>query len=148
MKKFTILACILLISLAQPVHVAFAEDEDDSAPAATHAKKTTGPDKVELKPLTLPIITDKGLTQQVSLLVTIEVPNGKGDEVKAMAPALADAYITDLYGALGSGSALLQGGIVNVAAVKEHLVADTTKVLGGADKFNAVYLDVMQQSKR
>ncbi len=144
MDKLAKFLCVLMLVVILPMHAMAEEDDEDAA----KPKKPTGPEIVELKPLTLPVINDKGLTQQVSLLVSIEVPQGKTDVIKAAAPKLADAYISDLYGALGNGSAMMKGGIIDVNAVKEHLVADTTKVLGGADKFNAVYLDVMQQSRR
>jgi hypothetical protein len=125
--------------------MARAEDDEDNG--GKPKKPPPEFEYVELKPLTLPIINSNGLTQQVSLLVSLEVPYGKTDEIKAAAPKLADAYISDLYGALGSGSAMLKGGIIDVNAVKEHLTADTTKVLG-PDKVHAVLLDVMQQSRR
>ncbi|TAL31813.1 MAG: flagellar basal body-associated FliL family protein [Alphaproteobacteria bacterium] len=119
-----------------------AEEEEDSK-----AKPPPEFEYVELKPLVLPIITERGLTQQVSLLVSLEIPYGKGDEIRAMAPKLADAYISDLYGALGNNEALLKGGVVDVTAIKERLSADTIKVLG-PDKVHEVLLQVMQQAKR
>lgn len=129
------------------MHVARADDDDDADAGAGKPKKPVPTwDDVNLS-LVLPIITDKGLTQQVSLMVTIRVPYGKGDEIKAMAPKLSDAYISDLYGALGSGTAMMKGGVLDVAAIKQRLSDDTTKVLG-PDKVVEVLLPVVDQSKR
>lgn len=144
MKRLGILICVLAIVIVLPMRAALAEDDEEGGKPK---KPPPEFEYVELKPLTLPIINDKGLTQQISLLVSLEVPYGKTDEIKQAMPKLADAYISDLYGALGNGSAMLKGGIIDVTAVKEHLTEDTTKVLG-PDKVHAVLLDVMQQSRR
>ena len=129
--------------LAAPLHAARAEEDEDNG----KAKKPPPPWEYVKVTLTLPVINSSGLTQQVSLLVSLEVPYGHADEVKAAVPKLDDAYISDLYGALGDGSAMVKGGIIDVNAVKEHLTMDTTKILG-PDKVHAVLLDVMQQSRR
>ena len=101
---------------------------------------------VELDPLTLPIITARGLTQQVSLKVQLEVPWGDKDTVEIYEPRLIDAYLQDLYGALSAGSGLLKNSFVNVAEVKRHLTADTDKVMGSnKNKVHDVLLEVLQQ---
>jgi hypothetical protein len=131
------------MTLAPFARAAFAAEEEEG-------KANKPPPEfeyVELKPLVLPIITEKGLTQQVSLLVSLEIPYGKTEHIKAMAPKLADAYISDLYGALGNNEAMMRGGVVDVTAIKERLTADTTRVLG-PDKVHEVLLQVMQQAKR
>lgn len=144
LKKLTILLCALVLTLAPFARAAFASEEEGDGKAN---KPPPEFEYVELKPLVLPIITEKGLTQQVSLLVSLEIPYGKAEHIKAMAPKLADAYISDLYGALGNGEAMMKGGVVDVTAIKERLTADTTRVLG-PDKVHEVLLQVMQQAKR
>jgi hypothetical protein len=99
---------------------------------------------ISLNPLVLPIITDRGLTQQVSLLVSLELPYGKSEDVEPLQPRLADAYLQDLYGVLGAGGAMMQGNVVDVLAIKQRLSAVTTRILG-ADKFHDVLLQVVQQ---
>jgi flagellar FliL protein len=99
---------------------------------------------VDLKPLILPVITDRGLTQQVSLMVSLELPYGKGEEVAPLEPKLTDAMLQDLYGALGNGQAMMKGGVIDVPALKQRLSAVSMKVLG-ADKFHDVLLQVVQQ---
>ena len=99
---------------------------------------------IQLNPLVLPIITDRGLTQQVSLLISVEVPYGKKDEVQPYEPRLADAFLQDLYGALGTGTGLMRGGVVDIVAIKQRLVAVALKVLG-TERFHDVLLQVVQQ---
>lgn len=117
-----------------------AESEDANAPKPEF-------EYFELAPLVLPIITEGGLTQQVSLVVSLELPYGKKGEVEPYAPRLADAYLRDLYGALGVGDAMMRGDVVDVMAVKDRLTEVTTKVIG-AERFNSVLLQVVQQSPR
>jgi flagellar FliL protein len=100
----------------------------------------------ELAPLVLPIITETGVTQQVSLVVSLELPFGKKSEVEPYEPRLADAYLQELYGALGAGEAMMHGNIVDVQAVKSRLGEITTRVLG-PDKVNSVLLQVVQQRR-
>jgi len=99
---------------------------------------------IELKPLTLPIITDRGLTQQVSLMVSLELPYGKMEEVKLLTPRLADAYLRDLYGVLGVGGAMMKGGVIDVVAIKQRLSA-VTHAIAGEGLVNDVLLQVVQQ---
>ncbi len=144
-RKFIILMglmCFLAAATGLPV-TGYVVSE-----AYASSAKEEGPkpefEYVELKPLILPIITERGLTQQVSLLVSVEIPYGKKSEIEPYSPRLADAYISDLYGALGSGHAMMRGNIVDVQAVKERLTAVTNKVIG-AEKFNTILLQVVQQ---
>ena len=101
---------------------------------------------LQLKTLTLPIISDRGVTQQVSLVISLELPYGNKEEIAVYEPRLADAYLQDLYGALGSGRAMMKGSLVDIQAVKERLAIITTKVLPPEKKVNSVLLQVVQQS--
>lgn len=101
---------------------------------------------MEMKPLTLPIITDQGLTQQVSLIVSLEIPYGKKAEVEGMTPRLADAYLQDLYGALGKGNAMMVNNVIDIQAVKKRLTHVTYKVLK-EDQVHDVLLQVLQQRR-
>jgi len=140
MKRFTwfglVLATILIVA----------------APAfANEGKKADGEAKVpefeyvQLDPINLPIITNRGLTQQVSLIVSLEVAHEKKEDVSVLKPRLTDAYLRDLYGALGAGHALMNGNLIDVPRVKERLVTVTDKVLGPELKAHDVLLQVVQQ---
>ncbi|MFH1159028.1 MAG: hypothetical protein V1721_09170 [Pseudomonadota bacterium] len=102
---------------------------------------------LQLDPLSLPVITAKGLTQQVSLMVSLEVDYGQKEKISLYKPRLTDAYIQDLYGALGTGHALMQGNLVDVRQVKKRLSSVTERVLGTDIKVHDVLLQVVQQRR-
>ena len=133
--------------------MAFAAEEEAAAASPAGEGEDGKPpapkpdfDYLEMKPLVVPVITAKGLTQQLSLVISIELPYGTLDDIKVLQPKLADTYISDLYGLLGAGGAILHGNVVDVVTIKDHLTRDTTKVLG--DKYSQVLLQVVQQSSR
>jgi len=141
MKKFGIFACILCAIAFLAASPARAEEgEGKAAPKSDF-------EYLEMKPLVLPIITEKGLTQQLSLVISLEVPYGTVDDIKPMQPKLADAYLSDLYGTLGANGDMMRGNVVDVVALKNRLTKDTAKVIG-EDKFHDVLLQVVQQSDR
>lgn len=132
----TVFACFLMIGL-QP-----------SSAHASGAADVPPPDfeYMEMKALTLPIITDQGVTQQVSLVVSLEVPYGKKAEVEGLSPRLADAYLQDLYGALSRGNAMMVNNVIDIQAVKKRLTNVTYKVLK-EDQVHDVLLQVLQQRR-
>lgn len=99
---------------------------------------------VELDPIILPIIDTTGVTQVVTLIVSLEV-NGdaNADYAKQLSPRLKDAYIQDMYGVLNRKAAM-EGGIVKVDQLKERLNRISTQVLG-ENKVNTVLLQVVNQ---
>lgn len=101
---------------------------------------------VQLEPMILPIIDDYGVTQTVSLVVTLEAPDKESAElVRKMAPRLKDAFIQDLYGVL-SRKASMKGGVIEVAKLKERLKRMSHKVMG-QEVVNDVLLQVVNQRK-
>lgn len=144
MRRLMILFGFLGMVLVAPAIAVAAEGEGGGEEAAA---ATPDFEYLDMKPLVLPIITEKGLTQQVSLVISLEVPYGTKDKVKAMEPKLADAYISDLYGALGTGHGLMKNNVIDIPAIKARLSKNTVKVLG-PDKVNDVLLQVVQQSQR
>ncbi len=127
----------------------------DEAAKAEHAAKEAAAKEgaeapkeefVDLSPLILPVIGDNGVTQTVSLVVSIEVPDAATAEmVKRLAPRLQDAYIQDLYGALNRKNSM-QNGVLQVAPIKARLNKISQKVLGEV-KINDVLLQVVQQRR-
>lgn len=101
---------------------------------------------IEIETITVPIITDKGLSQQFSFAVSLEVDATKEGDVARFSPRLTDAYIQDLYGALGAGYGFMQSGVINVTKVKQRLREVTKTVLAPAHlEVNDVLLKVVQQ---
>lgn len=140
-KGFLFVLMFSLFLVGAPLG-SFASDEEPS----TETPATPPPEfeYLELRPMILPVITDQGLTQQVSMVISLELPYGKKNEVQIYEPRLTDAYFQDLYGALGSGLAMMKGDVLDLQAVKTRLTDVTTKVLG-PDKVKNVLLQVVRQ---
>lgn len=148
-------ACLILFALIAFGVVQVAGLPIQPAYASGAPKKSEDPNAphpefeyVQLDPINLPIITNKGLTQQLSLLVSVEVPYGSAEEITTFKPRLADAFIQDLYGALGAGHGLMKDGVINVQEIKKRLFAVATKVTGPEHKIHDVLLQVVQQLPR
>lgn len=100
----------------------------------------------DLMPLTVPVVTDKGLVQQVSVSVSLECAMGKREKIAAYKPKLMDAYLRELYGALGAGQAMIRNDVVDVEAVKLRL-SDVTQRVVGPDLVSDVLLQSVHQYK-
>lgn len=99
---------------------------------------------VQLSPLVLPIVDKNGVSQVVSLVVSLEVKDEvAAKEVEKLTPRLKDAFIQDMYGVL-TRQAAMEGGVVQVGYIKNRLNKVTVKVLG-EDKVKDVLLQVVQQ---
>jgi flagellar FliL protein len=124
---------------------------DEAAKAAHDAKVAETAENVplqyvELNPLILPVIGERGVTQTVSLVVSLEVPDAAtAEEVKRLTPRLQDAFIQDMYGALSRKNSMKKG-VLQVAPLKARLNRITTKVMGEG-KVNDVLLQVVQQRR-
>lgn len=129
----------------QPVEAASDKDKkEDKKAKEGDEKDTKAAHFVRLDPLILPIVGKNGVSQTVSMVVVIEVPNDKYREtVRSLSPRLKDAYIQDLYGVLNHQAAL-RNGVVQVAAVKTRLKKITERVLGEKN-VKDVLLEVVQQ---
>ena len=135
MKIF--LSMLVCAFLMLPAAVAGAEDKPADKKPGTF-------EYVDLNPLTVPVINEKGVVQQVSLSISLECPMGKRDSVNIYKPRLMDAYLRELYGALGSGRAMMQGNIVDVEELKSRLTIVTERVVG-SDLVSEVLLQSVQQ---
>lgn len=99
---------------------------------------------VELDPLVLPIVDKNGVSQVVSVVIAIDVPDAESKKsVEKMTPKLKSAFIQDLYGALNKHAAT-KGGALRVSYLKGRLNKVGAKMLG-EDKVNDVLLQVVQQ---
>ena len=140
----------------KPPEAVASEDEASKAAKAYAAKKASkeeGGDEhdakneyVALDPLVLPIIDEDGISQTISVVVSIEVAGKRAaDTVRDMRPKLADAYIENMYGMLNRYVAL-RGGVLQIGLIKEKLYEVTYQVLG-KDGFEDVLLQVVEQRK-
>ena len=100
---------------------------------------------VEMEPIILPIIDADGVSQVVTLIVSLEVMGEKNVEfVERLKPRLKDAYIQDMYGVLNRKASLDGGGVLKVDKLKSRLSGVSQKVLG-EKKVNGVLLQVVNQ---
>jgi len=99
---------------------------------------------VQMSPLVLPIVDKNGVSQVVSIVISLEVKDPESaKEVEKFTPRLKDAYIQDMYGAL-TRQAAMEGGVVQVGYIKSRLNKVTAKIMG-QDKVRDVLLQVVQQ---
>lgn len=117
-----------------------------AAAAADDKKEVAAPEfeYLEMVPLVVPVVTERGLTQQVSIAVSLELPYGKKEEVSTYSPRLRDAYLRDLYGALGAGQVMMRGNTLDVETLKTRLTLITRRVLG-SEAVREVLLQAVQQ---
>lgn len=127
---------------------------DEAAKAAHEAKTAAAAEGaivplqefVQMDALLLPVIGENGVTQTVSIVVSLEVPDAAtAEEVKRLSPRLKDAFIQDLYGALNRKDSM-DKGVLRVAPLKARLNRISTKVLG-ENKVNDVLLQVVHQRR-
>ncbi len=137
MKHF--LSMMLCAFLLLPAGLAKAEDS-----AHNHKKALETVEYVDLNPISVPVINDNGIVQHVSLSISLECAAGKRDTVNMFKPRLMDAYLRELYGALGSGRAMMKGNIVNVEDLKTRLTSVTNRVIG-PDVVEGVLLQSINQ---
>jgi flagellar FliL protein len=131
-----------------PAEAAVGDTEEHQAAKEAKAEKGEhGEAKfqyVELDPLILPIVDARGVSQTVSMIVVLQVPDADAAaEVNQMAPRLKDAYIQDMYGVLNKHAAL-QGGVVQVGMIKSRLNEISQRVMGEG-VVDDVLLQVVQQ---
>lgn len=159
MRKIIIIAGVLLLLggggagayffFFKPAEASGVEGEIDAGHAAKEEENHggghgAGTEFVELDPLILPIVDNTGVSQVVSLVVSIEVGGAlDADKVKTLSPRLKDAFIQDMYGVLNEHAAL-KGGVVQVGTIKGRLKTLADKVLG-EDVAQDVLLQVVQQ---
>lgn len=135
---------------AQPA-IASAGPADEAAKAAHEAKTATAEGEaaatqkfVQLDALIFPVIGDTGVTQTVSLVISLEVPDdATAQEVQRLSPRLKDAYIQDMYGALNRKDSM-EKGVLKVAPLKARLNKVSARVLGEG-KVNDVLLQIISQ---
>lgn len=119
-------------------------EKHDAKEDESHGAGVPDNEYVELDPLILPIVDANGVSQTLSVIIAIEVPNlGTANKVEKMTPKLKDAYIQDLYGVLNHQAAY-QGGTLQVGKLKKRLGEITDHVLGKGTA-SGVLLQVVQQ---
>ena len=121
-----------------------AEAEKGRSKKDDHGGGYSAAEFVELDPLILPIVDQNGVSQVVSLVIALEVPNSAAAaKVEHMEPKLKDAFIQDMYGVLNRHAAL-KGGVIQVSVIKKRLNRISTDIMG-EEIIHDVLLQVVQQ---
>ena len=121
-----------------------ATETKENAKEEKEAAVVVPPSFVEMKPLVLPVVDREGVSQIISIVISLETDDpAKVEEIKMMQPRLTDAYIQGMYGVLNS-QAVMADGVLQVNYIKGKLNSITTKVMG-KDKVKDVLLQVVQQ---
>lgn len=124
-----------------------AEHEAKAAHAAKEGEEAVQTQFVALDPLLLPVIDEYGVTQTITMVVSIEVPDeATAKEVEHLTPRLKDAFIQDMYGALSRKNAMNEEGVLKVDTIKARLNKVSVKVLG-EEKVKEVLLQIVQQRR-
>ena len=152
MKKFLAIFAVLLLCGGGIGAYLFMGQDAVASISQEVAHDTTAPlveqelHYVELSPLLLPIVDQRGVSQVVSLVVSLEIGDATMvDKVTRLSPRLTDAYIQDLYGVLNYKAAL-EGGVIQVGEVKRRLNVITHKLMGEG-VINDVLLQVVSQRR-
>jgi len=170
MKKILVLALFIVLGTALQPRLVFAEEGAAPAPPAASAdsgkkegdKKEEGGSKkpddvsggrfagdpvfVHLDPMVLPVITEDGAEQLVTLQIAVEVKNfDVADNVHTNMPLVRDALMRALYGGLGNG-ALRNGMLVDVSRIKAKATAALNPVIG-AENIRDVLIEAVAQRR-
>jgi flagellar protein FliL len=85
---------------------------------------------VSIGPIILPIITDEGPQQIMTMIVSLQVDDtGASDKVREQLPRLVDAYMRALYGKLDKGN-MHHGVIVDIDFIKRKVAKATEEIMG------------------
>lgn len=150
MKKFIITA-IAVLFLGCGIFGTFlflnkpAQANESKEPEKAEGE-AAGPSFVEMKPLVLPVVDKEGVSQIISIVISLETDDPANvAQIEQMRPRLTDAYIQGMYGVLGSKE-VMSDGILQVAYIKDRLHTITNKVMG-ENKVKDVLLQVVQQRR-
>lgn len=100
---------------------------------------------VHLAPMVLPVISDAGVEQIVTLQIDVEVKDfDVADAMHSNMPRVMDALMRALYGGLGRGN-LRQGKLVDVTKVKTKATAALDEAVPGGGVLNVLIQGVSQR---
>jgi flagellar FliL protein len=105
--------------------------ENKKAPEGVSGGRFAGdPVYVHIAPMVLPVISDQGVEQLITILIDVEVRDfDVADNMHSNMPRVMDALMRSLYGGLGQGS-LRNGKLVDVTKVKARATAALNEVIG------------------
>jgi len=85
---------------------------------------------VRISPMVLPIISDNGVEQLVSLMITVQVNDIEAaNALHKNMPRVMDSLLRHLYGGLDEGS-LRRGRLINIPKIKSKSVDAIAEIIG------------------
>jgi flagellar basal body-associated protein FliL len=115
-----------------------------AAPAPMKLAPVEQPIFVDLPPMALPVLESDRVQQMIAFSISIEVTSmDAASNVKSLRPAISDAILQDLYGALDR-SRLLKGKLVDAEVLKNELSKSVTRI-AGADQVKSVLVQKLSQ---
>jgi flagellar basal body-associated protein FliL len=107
------------------------DDKKKKGPENVSGGRFAGdPIYVHMDPMILPVISDQGVEQLVTIVIDIEVKDfDAADDMHTKMPKVRDALMRALYGGLGKGN-LRNGKLVDVNKVKVKAAAALREVMG------------------
>lgn len=127
-----------------PMDEAKKAEHEAKAEKAKEGEEAAKAQFVNMDVLILPVIDETGVTQTITMSISLEVPDeATAKEVEHLSPRLKDAFIQDMYGTLSRKNAMKEG-VLQVGMIKERLNKVSAKVLG-EEKVKDVLLQVVQQ---
>ncbi len=160
-KQFTLSIMLLAASLLAMAPIAVRAEEGE-APAKKSGgedgekKKSTfndvtggkfdgDPVYVHLEPMTMPIITNAGAEQLITMLIDVEVKDFDiADQMHADMPRVRDALMRSLYGGLGEGT-LRNGKLADISKIKAKTLSALQEIIPGDGMKNVLIQGVSQR---
>jgi flagellar protein FliL len=108
-------------------------------------KVDPGPSFVKMDPLVVPVVDPDGVSQVISLAITLEVMTPDDIvKIEMLKPRVKDAMIQNMYGLVNHREAL-DHGVLQVGYVKKRLMVAIEKVVGPG-VLKDVLLQMVQQN--
>lgn len=152
MKNFVFLFVLLALFTATPLSISHAsggggegEKKDAKPKDVTGGRFEGDPVFVRMEPFILPVISESGAEQIVTLRIDLEVKDlDVADEIHSSMPRVRDAIMRALYGGLEQGS-LRNGKLVDVNKVKSKALRAIGEVIPAEGIRNVLIQGVAQR---
>jgi hypothetical protein len=152
MRAFLLIVALLLFPLTAEAAGGGGGEKQPDSPSEGGMQVSGGlfrDDPIYLKidpPLIVPVITDNGPSQIVTLLISLQIKDlGMVDDLRPRFPVFRHNMIEGLYAGFGRGS-LLNGQMVDVDKVKARIAAAAERTWG-ANKIQDVLIQGVAQRK-
>lgn len=124
----------------------YMSQEAEMEIAAEAAEEEVVYEYVELAPVHLPMIDEKGLQQMVSLVIVLEVKDKvAADRIKKKEPRLVNAYLTHMYGNMNNSN-VVKDGVLQMDSVRQRMDKITRYILED-EEINDVLVQMVNQRR-